>query len=460
MVLNRVTTRCRAPSGRTAARRPHRPTRPSRTPHPATHQQETPMLPTVSHGAGVHVYDTEGREYLDGCSGAINTNLGHGLPEITSRMHRQLDAIAFAYRTQFTSEPLERLSALLTELAPGTLGNPVYGNSGSEAIEAALRLTTLFHSEAHRPFKCTVLTEEPSYHGMTAGALGASGHPARRHGLTPLLANQATVAKVRPRQGDMRADVEQWERAIEEVQPQNLAAVIVEPVGGASSGAVPCDPAVLRRLRELADEHGFLLIADEVMTGLGRTGTWFGCDHAGIVPDVLVLGKGVTAGYAPLSAVLVRDEIAAAFDRPLGSVVFGHTMAGAPLAAAAGLATVEYLKEHDVPALAARSGRHLRTLLEGLVDRHPVVRDVRGRGLQLALGLHAGTAHDLVLAAREHGLLLYPAGVNALTESVLVAPPLNSTEAELEELAVRLDHSLTALTPAPAAQADELVAAH
>ncbi|MFI6038137.1 aminotransferase class III-fold pyridoxal phosphate-dependent enzyme [Streptomyces sp. NPDC051315] len=423
------------------------------------------MLPTVSHGDGVHVYDTDGREYLDGCSGAINTNLGHGLTEITSRMHRQLDAISFAYRTQFTSEPLERLSGLLTDLAPGSLGHPLYCNSGSEAIEMALRLTTLLHARAYRPFKCTVLTEEPSYHGMTAGALGASGHPLRRQDLTPLLANQATVAKVRPRHGEMRADVDQWERAIDEVQAQNLAAVIVEPVGGASSGAVPCDPAVLRRLRELADRDGFLLIADEVMTGLGRTGAWFGCDHAGIVPDVMVLGKGMTAGYAPLSAVLVRDEIAAAFDQPLGSVLFGHTMAGAPLAAAAGLATVEYLKEHDIPARAERSGRYLRALLDGVAARHAVVRDVRGRGLQLALGLHAdpdrspGVSHDLVRSARDNGLLLYPSGVNALTESVMVAPPLNSTEAELEELTVRLDRSLAALTPAPAARVHELAAA-
>ncbi|MEU6478138.1 aminotransferase class III-fold pyridoxal phosphate-dependent enzyme [Streptomyces sp. NPDC047017] len=423
------------------------------------------MLPTVSHGDGVWLHDTDGRAYLDGCSGAINTNLGHGVREITSRMHEQLDAVCFAYRTQFTSQPLTELSRLLTDLAPGSLGHVQYANSGSEAVETALRLATLYHAEAFRPFQCAILTEEPSYHGMTAGALAASGHPVRKHGLNPLLANQSTVAKVRPRDGELRADVEQWERAIEEIQPHNLGAVIIEPVGGASSGAVPADPAVLRRLRELADRHGFLLVADEVMSGLGRTGTWFGCDHAGVVPDVMVLGKGIAAGYAPLSAVLVRDEIATAFDRPLSRVLFGHTMAGAPLAAAAGLATVEYLIAHDIPARADRSGRHLRALLEGLAARHPVVRDVRGLGLQLALGLHAdpdrtpGTSLDLVAAARAEGLLLYPTGIDARTESVMVAPPLTSTDAELEELALRLDRSLSRLTPAPATQADRLVAA-
>ncbi len=422
------------------------------------------MLPTVSHGDGVWLYDTDGRAYLDGCSGAVNTNLGHGVREVTSRMREQMDAVCFAYRTQFTSQPLTELSRRLTELAPGSLGHVQYTNSGSEGIETALRLATLYHAEAYRPFKCTVLTEEPSYHGMTAGALAASGHPVRRRGLVPLLANQATVAKVRPRHGELRADVEQWERAIEEVRPHNLAAVVIEPVGGASSGAAVSDPAVLRRLRELADRHGFLLVADEVMSGLGRTGAWFGCDHAGVVPDIMVLGKGIAAGYAPLSAVLVRDEVAAAFDRPLSSVLFGHTMAGAPLAAAAGLATVEYLIAHDIPARVQRSGRHLRILLEHLAARHPVVRDVRGLGLQLALGLHAdpartpGVSLDLVTAARDQGLLLYPAGIDARTESVMVAPPLNSTEAELEELVLRLDRSLSSLVPDPAPQVRDLAA--
>ncbi|MCQ8186693.1 aminotransferase class III-fold pyridoxal phosphate-dependent enzyme [Streptomyces rugosispiralis] len=422
------------------------------------------MLPVVSHATGVYVYDQEGLEYLDGCSGAINVNLGHSVPEVTSRMHEQIDRACYAYRTQFRSQPLMRLTELLVELAPGDLRHVEYCNSGSEAIEMALRLATLIHARAYRPFKCTVLTEEPSYHGMTAGALGASGHPLRRRDLTPLLANQATVSRVRPKHGSLRAGVHDWEAAIERIGPANLSAVLIEPVGGASSGAVPTAPETLRRLRELADQHQFLLIADEVMSGLGRTGRWFGCEHAGITPDVIVLGKGISAGFAPIAALLASDKVADAAGQPLGTVLFGHTMAGTPLSAAAGLAVVEYLKAHDVPAHAAEAGERLHELLQGLRQRHRVISDVRGVGMQMALGLHSdasrfpGTSLDLVEAARREGLLLYPSGVTPALESVMVAPPLVSTDAELDELAVRLDRALTRLSPAaPVADASQLL---
>jgi adenosylmethionine-8-amino-7-oxononanoate aminotransferase len=316
-----------------------------------------------------------------------------------------------------------------------------------------------------QPLRCVVLTEEPSYHGMTAGALSASGHPVRRRDLQPLLANQSTVAKVRPRHGELRADVEAWEQAIDEAGAHNLAAVLIEPVGGASCGAAPAAPEVLRYLRERADRDGFLLIADEVMTGLGRTGCWFGCQHAQVVPDVMVVGKGISAGYVPLAAVLVSERIAGAFDRPLESLLFGHTMAGAPLATATGAAVLDYLITREVPARAARAGALLRDLLEDIAREHRIVTGVRGVGLQLALGLHPdpgrqpGTSVDLVSAARQAGLLLYPAGIDAATESVLIAPPLTSTDDDLRELARRLDHALAALAPAADRAAPHAVAA-
>ncbi|MFF1405022.1 aminotransferase class III-fold pyridoxal phosphate-dependent enzyme [Streptomyces sp. NPDC058294] len=411
------------------------------------------MLPVVSHAAGVYVFDETGKEYLDGCSGAVNVNLGHGVEGITKRMHDQIDKVCFAYRTQFRSRSLEQLTDQLKQLAPGEVSEVVYGNSGSEAIETALRLVTLLNARSYRPFKSTVLTEEPSYHGMTAGALAASGHPLRREYLTPLLANQATVAKVRPKNGALRADAEDWEEAIERIGPANLAAVIIEPVGGASSGAVPTDWETLRRLRELADEHRFVLIADEVMSGLGRTGKWFASQHAGIAPDVTVVGKGISSGYAPISATLISRALADQFDVPPSSLLFGHTMAGAPLAAAAGLAVVEYSRDLQVADRAARAGERLRRILEDVTERHPLVTGVRGVGLQLALGVHStperfpGTSADLTQAAREEGLLLYPAGIGPRWESVLVTPPLTISDRELDDLAVRLDRALLRLAP-------------
>ncbi|GGX44686.1 aminotransferase family protein [Streptomyces chryseus] len=424
------------------------------------------MLPTVSRAEGVYVYDTDGREYLDGCSGAINVNLGHTVPEITDRMHQQIDSVCFTYRTQFHSPALAGLTEHLARLAPGDLNQVQYCNSGSEAIETALRLATLYHATAYRPFQCVVLTEEPSYHGMTAGALAASGHPLRRKDLTPLLANQSTVARVRPRQGALRADAEDWEKAIAEVGPHNLSAVVIEPVGGAASGAVPTDPETLVRLRELADEHGFLLIADEVMSGLGRTGRWFGCDHAGVTPDVLVLGKGLSAGFMPIAAVVVSDRIAASFDAPLSGVLFGHTMAGAPLAVATAAAVLDYLERQSIPARAARAGERLAERLTGLTGQHRLITDVRGRGLQLALGVQSdpdrfpGTSLDLVEAARAEGLLLYPAGVTPLTESVMVAPPLTVSDEEMDELVQRLDRAITRTTQSPSGASSPLMTAH
>ncbi|MEE1819432.1 MULTISPECIES: aminotransferase class III-fold pyridoxal phosphate-dependent enzyme [unclassified Streptomyces] len=413
------------------------------------------MLPTVSKADGVYLYDTEGTAYLDGCSGAINVNLGHTVPEVTERMHRQIDEVCFTYRTQFRSPALEELTTHLARLAPGDLNQVQFCNSGSEGIETALRLATLYHATAYRPFQCVVLTEEPSYHGMTAGALAASGHPLRRTNLTPLLTNQTSVARVRPSQGALRADAQDWEEAIKEIGPHRIGAVVIEPVGGASSGAVPTDPRTLVRLRELADEHGFLLIADEVMTGLGRTGRWFGCDHAGIAPDVMVLGKGLSAGFMPVAAVLVSDRIAGAFDAPLGSVLFGHTMAGAPLAAATSAAVLDYLEREDIPARAARTGARLQERLAELAGRHRLLTDVRGAGLQLALGVQSdpdrfpGTSLDLVESARAEGLLLYPAGVTPVTESVMVAPPLTIADGEVDDLLARLERAVERTEQAP-----------
>jgi hypothetical protein len=417
------------------------------------------MLPLATHAHGAYVYDADGRDYLDGCSGAVNVNLGHGVREVTDRMHEQIDRICFAYRTQFRSEPLTRLTRHLAELAPGDLRHVQFCNSGSEAIEMALRLAMIMSSRQRDRSASLVLTEEPSYHGMTAGALGASGHPLRRRQLAPLLANQATVTRVRPGPGSLRPTTQDWERAISEAGgPASLAAVLIEPVGGASSGAVPASWDALRRLRELADEHGFLLIADEVMSGMGRTGRWFGCEHADVVPDVLVLGKGISAGYAAISAIVVTEQVARRLGQPLDSLLFGHTMAGSPLAAATALAVVEYLRERDVPGRAARSGERLGRVLAGLSQRHRMVTGERGVGLQRALGLRPvperfpGVSTDLVRAARDAGLLVYPAGISARYEAVMIAPPLTITDDDLAELARRLDRALTAIACPPERQ--------
>jgi adenosylmethionine-8-amino-7-oxononanoate aminotransferase len=212
------------------------------------------------------------------------------------------------------------------------------------------------------------------------------------------------------------------------------------------------DLDTLRWLRRTADRHGFLLITDEVMSGFGRTGRWFACDHAGITPDLLTSGKGLTCGYTTLAVTFVADHITRTFgDTPIGSVVLGHTMSGNPLAAATSLAVLRHLRAHNIPDRAAASGTALHHRLEDLRHRHPVITAVRGRGLMLALGIAGhpdqplSIAHRLIDHARHRGLVLCPGGIDTTTESVMIAPPLNSTPDELDELVTRLDTALTDL---------------
>ncbi|WP_017613959.1 aminotransferase family protein [Nocardiopsis salina] len=408
-----------------------------------------PETPLIDHAEGVHMVDTEGRIYLDGCSGAINANLGHGHPEITTAIHAQIDRVCSAYRRQFGSSALSELSRELRALAPGECASVLYANSGSEAVETAARLSLAYHHERGRPERTLVLTEEPSYHGMTAGALSLSGHPLRRVGIEALLDNGSAGQRVRPKTPGQRADAHDWNRAIQEAGPSRIAAVIVEPVGGAATGAAVPDADTLPALRELADQHGFLLIADEVMTGLGRTGTWFASAAGGAVADLIAVGKGLTAGYATMSAVLVQAGLERELRSPAEDYVFGHTMAGNPLAAATSLAVVRYLRREDITVRVKEMGELLRSRLKSLLGEHPATLEgVRGAGLLQGLALRTSgrtplaSAAGLVQAAQEEGLLLYPSGVDSATESVLVAPALTITEGEVEELVTRLRSTL------------------
>ncbi|MFD9961900.1 aspartate aminotransferase family protein [Amycolatopsis sp. NPDC058986] len=407
--------------------------------------------PTISHADGVYLYDQNSKEYLDGSSGVLNTNLGHRNPDIIARIIDQLDRVCFVHRSQFISGALDQLTQTLVSIAPVGLDHIEYSNSGSEANECALRVTLAYHHRNGEHRRRHVLTEKPSYHGMTAGALSLSGHPQRRTAaFAPLLDNHVATPRVTPRAGQLRAGLGEWIRAIRARGPQNIAAVLIEPLGGASSGAAPMSLETVRGLRSLADEHGFLLIADEVMSGLGRTGSWWAIDTAGVTPDLLTTSKGLTGGYTSLAATLINRTVAQAFEGDIGSVIHGHTMSGNPLAAATSLAVLDYTIAHDLPRRAGELGVRLRAQLDVLRTRHPCITDVRGRGLMLGLGLTyaphrpSTSARQLTIAARNAGLILCPAGINTTTESVLIAPPLTSTEDDIDELTRRLDAALTA----------------
>jgi adenosylmethionine-8-amino-7-oxononanoate aminotransferase len=418
-------------------------------------------LPVVSHGSGVFVYDTDGRRYLDGCSGAMTANLGHADPDVLAVMRTQAERITFAHRGAFHNEESERLADRLADLT----GYPYVFlcNSGSEATETALRLTLQYWLERGEPRRSRFVSHAISYHGATLGGLSLSGHPQRRwvaeallHGfaeLTPPYAyryaegrDDATFA------ADLAADAA---RVLDGHGPA-AAGVVVEPVGGAAGGAITPPAGYLPALADVCRERGVPLIADEIMTGLGRTGRVLAVEHWDVRPDLVVLGKGMGAGYVPVSAVLVSEEIVDTIAAGTAAVSGGHTYSGNPLGSAVALAVLDAVESRGLVRNAAVLGARLRAGLADLARRHEVIGEVRGLGLLHGLELVSdrrtrapgdpvgSLTHALVRSARESGLLVYPAtgGVN---DAVLVAPPLTVTGAEVDLLLELLDSALTAL---------------
>ncbi|MFB9313804.1 aminotransferase class III-fold pyridoxal phosphate-dependent enzyme [Nocardioides plantarum] len=398
------------------------------------------------------IRDDQGRDYLDGCSGALVVNLGHGRREVLDAMHRQSEAITFTYRTQFTSAPAERLARRLTDLAPGSLDHAFFTNSGSEAIEAAIRMALQYWQERGRPGKQLMISRDGSYHGATLGAVALSGHPARRRTVEAVLPAWPRAAAAschacpfgQQRHSCALQCAASIEQEIVKAGADRVAAVVIEPVVGASGGAVPAPTGYLRAVAEICRTHDVLLVADETITGLGRTGHWFACDEAGIEPDLMVLGKGLSAGYVPLGALLVSEEVHRCLRDGSARFTLGHTYAANPLAMAVGEAVVDYTVRHQLPERAARIGAQLTRRLRTLLAAHAhVVRDLRGAGLLIGIEFVAPDtdgggvevrADQLVAAALRRGLVLYPAGTGTVQRTVLVAPPLTISETDVEVL--------------------------
>jgi adenosylmethionine-8-amino-7-oxononanoate aminotransferase len=421
--------------------------------------------PVAADAEGSYIYDDTGLAYLDGCSGALVVNLGHGVRDITDAIRDQLDRITFSYRTQFTNEPAEQLAAELIDVAPGGLSHVFFTNSGSEAIEAALRLTLQYWQETGRPERNIMIARDGSYHGATLGAIALSGHPERRRPVAAILPDWPRASSANCHACPFaltRATCNlECARSIEDqilvTGAERIAAVVIEPVVGASGGAVPAPSGYLREVAEICRRYDVLLVADEVISGLGRTGRWFGCDEEAVEPDLLVLGKGLSAGYVPLGAVLLSRRIHTAMSTGSGRFPLGHTYAANPLAASVGRAVLRYVRQHDLPARAARLGDDLRHRLRDVVTERGLVADVRGRGLLIGVDFTAPggepaegspTADELVRAAKRRGLLLYPAGTGAVQRTVLVAPPLTISETDLEYLVDRFALALDDLAGA------------
>jgi adenosylmethionine-8-amino-7-oxononanoate aminotransferase len=424
-----------------------------------------PHLPVVSHGEGVWLVDEAGRRYLDGSSGAVVTSLGHGNAEIAAALQKQAMIVAFAHRTQFRNRPAEELAAALVDLASPPLAHAALLSSGSEANELAIKLAVRFWQKQGQPRKHSIISRWTSYHGSTLGALSATGHPARRRPFADLLHPFPRVSPpyclrcpvgASP-ENCAEACLEDLEVAIQREGPERLAAFIAEPVVGAAAGVLVPPSGYHERVRELCDQYELLWIADEVMSGCGRTGRWLAVEHWDTVPDLVTLGKGLTGGYAPLSAVLCTSKVAAALGSDELGAAAAHTYTNTPLPAAVGLAALEVMKRQDLVARASALGVVLREALASLSQEIDMIGDVRGLGLLQGVELVANrqtlepfdpklrVTARLVEAARHRGLLVYPAalGINGQAgDAIVIAPPLIISETDIGELVTRLREAL------------------
>jgi len=418
--------------------------------------------PVAVRGEGSFLYDARGKRYLDASGGAAVSCLGHGHPAVRAAIKRQVDLMEYAHTGYFTSEPQERLADELIAHAPQGMTRALFVTGGSEATEAALKLARQYHVECGRPERRHFISRWFSYHGNTLGALSVSGNHARRATYLPLLQDVTHISPCfgyrgrRPGESDAAYGervADELEAAILHLGPATVAAFIAEPVVGATLGAATAVPGYFKRIREICDRYEVVLILDEVMCGMGRTGTLHACEQEGVAPDLLVLAKGLGAGYQPIGAMLVAEKIHAAIAAGSGAFNHGHTYMGHAVGCAAALAVQRVIQEEGLLGNVRHQGELLGQLLQERFRNHPHVGDIRGRGLLRAIELvddrvsKAPFAPALRLHARikqqalNEGLICYPSGGTAdgvAGDHVLLAPPFNVAAADLEEIVVRL----------------------
>ena len=425
-------------------------------------------LPTVSHGAGAYLYDTSGKAYLDGSGGAAVSCLGHGDAHVTAAIKAQLDRVAFAHTGFLTSDPAETLADRLVELAPEGLERVYLVSGGSEAMEAALKLARQYFLEIGQHERSRIIARKQSYHGNTLGALATGGNAWRRAPFAPLLMDVSHVSAAYAYRGQAPGETDaaycdrliaEIEAEVERVGPGNVMAFVAEPVVGATLGAVPAVEGYFRGVRALCDRYGILLILDEVMCGMGRTGTLFACEQDGISPDIVTIAKGLGAGYVPIGAMLASTRIHDAIANGSGAFQHGHTYHAHPLAAAGAYAVLERLVDDGLVAGVPAKGEKLMAALTERLGDHPHVGDIRGRGLFRGVELVADRAskepfdpalklHARVKAeAMARGLICYPAGGTIdgqRGDHILLAPPFIISDPEIETLADRLTEAIDA----------------
>lgn len=419
-------------------------------------------LPRVSYGEGVYLFDDTGKKYIDGSSGPATSCLGHSDPVVTNAIKHQLDRVAFAHTSFFTSDAAERLAEKLIAHAPGDLDRVYFVSGGSEAVEAALKLARQYFLECGEPQRRHIIARRQSYHGNTLGALATGGNKARRDAFGPILIETNHIApcyEYRDRREDETAFeygqrvANELDAQIEALGPQNVMAFFAEPVVGATAGALPPVEGYFKRIREICHKHGVLLILDEVMCGMGRTGTLFACEQDGVAPDITTIAKGLGAGYQPIGAMLCTDKIYQAISNGTGFFQHGHTYMGHPAACAGALAVLHRLTDDGLVARSKEMGERLNASLVDAFGQHQHVGDIRGRGLFRGMEIVENREtkqpfspdrkinKKIKAAAFEAGLLCYPAGGTIDGKNgdhILLAPPFIIDDSNVAEITHKL----------------------
>lgn len=421
--------------------------------------------PRVARAAGIHLWDTDGKRYIDASSGPMVSNIGHSNPRVLAAMKKQMDSATFAYRLHFENDAAEDLASMTASLMPKGLDRIFFVSGGSEAVESALKLARQYAYVNGQKKRWKVISLFPSYHGSTLGAVAVTGmhqfvEPFRDMiRVMPKISaptcyldrNNLTLEERGLRYAQLLRE------KIEEEGPDTVLAFIMEPVGGASTGALVAPDSWYREIQSICRDYEILLIADEVMTGAGRTGRFLACEHWDLKPDIIAMAKGFAAGYAPLGAMAADRKIVDAV-LASGGFAHGYTYAGNPLACAAGVAVLQEVCDAQLVENAAAKGAQLKAMLTGLMERYPFIGDVRGKGLLLAFELVTSrdsmeplpaelNAHiKLVEEAYSRGLIIYSRRTRGgiVGDHFMVCPPLIVSDAELDEIIAILIDSLDA----------------
>jgi adenosylmethionine-8-amino-7-oxononanoate aminotransferase len=423
--------------------------------------------PMLAEARGVYLWDVEGKRYLDGSSGAMVSNIGHSNPRVLEAMRRQMEKSTFGYRLHFETEASEALATRTAELTPAGLDKVFFVSGGSEAVESAIKLARQYAVATGQASRWKVISRTPSYHGSTLGALALTGYAPLTEPFAPMMREMPKVPAPRAYLDGLDAEdpatgahySAMLEERILAEGPETVLAFIVEPIGGASTGALVPPVGYMKAVREICDRHGVLLIHDEVMSGGGRTGRFLGADHWDVAPDIIALSKGFGAGYAPLGAMVAHERLVGPV-LDAGGFQHGYTYAGNPLACAAGLAVLDEIRDQGLMENAARIGELLKSRLADLMQQFPFIGDVRGKGLLLAFELVAdratmrplpreANAHlELVELAYAEGLIIYSRRSRGGREGdhFLVCPPMIATETHVEEIIEMLGRALDRFT--------------